>query len=139
MARRLLAGAAVVAALGAVAPAAADQMPLLRTAKVVHRHVVVQISASDLRPIELTVANRRAVDADGALLQKNVRLQETIQIPASQTGVVRWQSHHALGPGTYFVQVKAIQTGDVTDCPPKMRNCNDHSSNVRRVVVPRPS
>jgi hypothetical protein len=139
MARRLLAGVAVAAALGAVAPAAADQMPLLRAAKAVHRHVVVQISVSDLRPVELIVAKRRAVNADGALLETNVRLQETIQIPAPQTGVVRWQSHKTLRPGTYYVQVKAVQTGDVTDCPPKMRNCNDHWSNVRRIVVRRPS
>lgn len=99
--------------------------------------MVLQLSVSDLRPIELTVAKRRAVNADGALLQKNVRLQETIQIPASKTGLVRWQSHKTLRPGTYYVQVKAVQTGDVTDCPPKMRNCNDHWSNVRRVVVRR--
>jgi hypothetical protein len=137
MARKLLAGVAVVAALGAVAPAAADQAPLLRAAKAVHRHVVLQISVSDLRPVELIVAKRRAVNADGALLQKNVRLQEAIQIPASQTGVVRWQSHKTLRPGTYYVQVKAVQTVDVTDCPPKMRNCNERWSNVRRVVVRR--
>jgi hypothetical protein len=87
----------------------------------------------------LTVATRRAVNADGALLQKNVRLQETIQIPASQSGLVRWRSHETLRPGTYFVQVKAVQTGGVLDCPPKMRNCNERWSNVRRVVVPRPS
>jgi hypothetical protein len=137
VARKLLAGVAVVAALGAVAPAAADQMPLLRAAKAVHRHVVLQISVSDLRPIELTVAKRRAVNADGALLQKNVRLQEAIQIPASQTGVIRWQSHKTLRPGTYYVQVTAVQTVDVTDCPPKMRSCNERWSNVRRVVVRR--
>jgi hypothetical protein len=139
MARRLLAGAAVAAALGAVGPAAADQMPLLRAAKAVHRRVVVQISVGDLRPVELTVAKRRAVNADGALLQRNVRLQEAIQIPASQTGMVRWQSHKTLRPGTYYVQVEAVQTVGVTDCPPKMRNCNDYWSNVRRVVVRRPS
>jgi hypothetical protein len=139
MARRLLAGLVLAAALGAVAPAAADQLPLLRAAKAAHRHVVLQISVSDLRPVELTVAKRRAVNADGALLQKNIRLQETIQLPASKTGLVRWQSRKTLRPGTYFVQVKAVQNGDVTGCPPKMRNCNEHWSNVRRVVVRRPN
>jgi hypothetical protein len=87
----------------------------------------------------MLVAKRRAVNVDGAVLPKNVRLQETIQLPAPETGLVRWQSRKTLRPGTYFVQVKAVQTGDVTDCPPKMRNCNDRWSNVRRVVVLRSS
>ena len=139
MARRLLAGVVVAAALGAVAPAAADQMTILRSARVSHHHLVLAISVSDLRPTDLLVAKRRAVNAEGALLPKNVRLQETIQLPASATGVVRWESQKTLRRGTYFVQVKAVQTGDVMDCPPKMRDCNDRWSNVRRVVVPRPS
>jgi hypothetical protein len=139
MARRLLAGFVVAAALGAVGPAAADQLPILRSARVVHHHLVLKISVSDLRPTQVLVAKRRAVNAEGALLPRNVRLQEAIQLPASTRGVVRWQSAEQLRPGTYFVQVKAVQTGDVTDCPPKMRTCNDHWSNVRRVVVQRPS
>lgn len=94
---------------------------------------------SDVRPTEMLVAKRRAVNADGALLPKNVRLQETIQLPPSENGLVRWQSHNKLRPGTYFAQVKAVQTGDVLDCPPKMRNCNDRWSNVRRMVVRRSS
>jgi hypothetical protein len=139
MARTLLAGVVIAATLGAVGPAAADQLPLLRSARVVHHHLVLKISVSDVRPTEMLVAKRRAVSADGALLPANVRLQETIQIPAPQTGLVRWQSAKRLRAGTYFVQVKAVQTGDVTDCPPKMRNCNDRWSNVRRVVVRRSS
>jgi hypothetical protein len=139
MARRLLAGVVVAAALGAAGAAAADQGSLLRSATAVRHHVVLRVSVSDLRPVELTVAKRPAVDTDGALLQKNVRLRETIQIPASETGLVRWRSHKTLAPGTYFVQVEAIQTGGVTDCPPKLRNCNEHWSNVRRIVVARPS
>jgi hypothetical protein len=74
MARRLLAGVVVAAALGAAGAAAADQGSLLRSATAVR-----------------------------------------------------------------FVQVEAIQTGGVTDCPPKLRNCNEHWSNVRRILVPRPS
>ncbi len=92
---------------------------------------------SDLRPTELLVAKRRAVNVDGALLPKNVRLQETIQLPPSEDGLVRWQSQNTLRPGTYFAQVKAVQTGDVLDCPPKMPTCDVHWSNVRRVVAPK--
>lgn len=135
MARKLLAGAVIAAALGAVGPAAADQLPILRSAKVVHRHVVITISVADLRPVELTVANRRAVDADGALLRQNVRLQETIRLPPVESGVVGWQSPKALRLGTYFVQVLAIETGGVTDCPRFAPRCTEHWSNVRRVVV----
>jgi hypothetical protein len=137
MARKLLAAVVVAAALGAVAPAAAGQPSLLRGARVAHGHVVLQLFVSDLRPVELTVARQRAVDAEGALLQRNVRLQETIEIPAPQTGLVRWQSEKTLRPGTYFVQVKAVETANVSDCPPKLRDCNDRWSSVRRVVVPR--
>lgn len=139
MARKLLAGVVVVAALGAVTPAAADQLPLLRAAKAAQRHLVLQLSVGDARPVELVVATRRAVDADGALLQKNVRLREVIKLPSAASGIVRWESSAKLRPGIYFVQVTAVQTGGVTDCPPKQLNCAEHWSNVRRVVVPRPS
>jgi hypothetical protein len=139
MARKLLAGMAVVVALGAVGPAAGDQLPILRSAKIVHRHPVLKISAVDVRPTEFSAAKRRAVDAEGALLRKNVRLQEAIQLPASESGVVRWRSAKALRPGTWFVQVTAVETGGVTGCPPKMTKCGVHYSNVRRVVVPRSS
>ena len=139
MARGVLAGFVIAATLGAVGVAAADQLPLLRSAKVAHRHLVLAISVTEIRPTEMLVAKRRAVNADGALLWKNVRLQETIQLTAPATGLVRWQSHKTLRAGTYFVQVRAVQTGDVTDCPPKMSTCNDRWSNVRRVVVRRSS
>jgi hypothetical protein len=138
MARRLLAGIAVAATVGA-APAAADQLPILRSATVTHRHLVLGISVVDLRPAELLVSNGSAVDADGALLGKQVRVRETIQLPATANAVVRWQSARALGPGVYFVQVMAVETGGVTDCPRFLRNCLDHWSNVRRVVVGRSS
>jgi hypothetical protein len=139
MARMLLAGVVLAAAVGAVGPAAADQMPLLRSARAANHHLVLRISVSDLRPTEMLVAKRRAVNVDGALLPKNVRMRETIQIPASASGVVRWQSARRLRAGTYFVQVQAVQTGEVLDCPPKIRDCNDRWSNVRRVVVRRSS
>jgi hypothetical protein len=138
MARRLLAAGVVAAALGAVGPAAADQLPILRSAQAVRHHLVLKLSVGDVRPTELTVAKRRAVDANGALLQKNVRMRETIQLPVAATGVVRWRSDVRLRSGIYFVQVMATDTGSggVTDCPPKQPNCNQHWSNVRRVVVP---
>ena len=134
---RLPAALMTVAALGSVAPAAAGQLPILQSAKVVHRHAVLELSVGVLRPVEFTAANGRALDARGASLPKGIRLRETIQVPASASGVVRWRSPRALRPGTYFVQVKAIETGagGVTDCPPKQRDCNTHWSGLRRVVV----
>lgn len=137
MARRLLAGVVGATALGVVGIASAGQLPIIRSLSIVHRHVALELSVGNVRPVDFTAANRRAVDAEGALLPKNVRLQETIQVPASASGVVRWQSPKALRPGTYFVQVKAVETegGGVTDCPPKQLNCNERWSGVRRVVV----
>lgn len=136
MARTLLAGVVVAAALGAVGPAGAGQLPILRSASVVDRHVVVTVSVGDLRPTELMVATRAAVNADGALLAKDVRLRETIQLPPTTSAVARWQSPKTLASGVYFVQVMAVETDGVTDCPPKLqRNCLDSWSNVRRVVV----
>lgn len=135
MARRLLAGIIVAAALGAVGPAAAGQLHILRSATVVARHVVVSISVGDLRPTELTVSKRAAVNADGALLARDVRLRETIRLPGVDRGAVLWRSSKALGPGVYFVQVTAVESGGLTDCPKFLRNCLDRWSNVRRVVV----
>lgn len=139
MARRLLAAVGVVVALGGAASAAADQLPILRSAQAVRHHLVLKLSVGDVRPTELTVAKRRAVNADGAFLQRNVRLREAIQLPVAATGLVRWRSHLRLRSGTYFVQVTATDAGGggVADCPPKQPNCHQHSSNVRRVVVPR--
>jgi hypothetical protein len=139
MARRTLAGVVVAVALGSVATVSADQLPILRSATVVDRHVVVQVAVGDMRLAQLTVSTRRAVDGFGALLPTYVRLQETIKLAPSATGIVRLQSQRTLAPGTYFVQVVAYDNGEggVTDCPPKlMRSCLQHWSNVRRVVVP---
>jgi hypothetical protein len=130
----MLAGVVLAATLGGVG-AAAGGPPILRSATVVDRRVVVEVSVSDVRPVQLTVATRRAVDGHGALIRKYVRLREAIQLPPSANGVGRWQSRKALVPGIYFVQVMAVDTGGVTDCPGFLRNCLDHWSNVRRVVV----
>jgi hypothetical protein len=137
MTRRMLAGVAIAASLGAVGSAAAAQAPIVRSVNVVHRHVALELTVGNVKPVEFTAAKRKAVDSEGALLARNVRLQETIQLPASTSGVVHWQSPRALRPGTYFVQVKAVRTGGggVTDCPPKQRECNVRWSSLHRVVV----
>jgi hypothetical protein len=135
MARKLLAAVVVAVAAGGVARVSYAQTPILRAASANHRHVVVTVSVGDLQPTELLVAKRRAVDMDGTFVRKNVRLQEAIHLPSTATGVVRWKSHGTLTPGTYFVQVMAVATGGITDCPPYQRNCNERWSNVDRVVV----
>lgn len=143
MARKVLAGVAIAAALGSVTgglgPASAAQIPILRSARAVHRHPVLRITVGDVRPLALLVARRGAVDGKGALLEKNIRLDETIQVPVPSTpsGVVRWRSPEALRHGEWFVQVTALETGGVTNCPPHQSNCHERWSNVRRVSIPR--
>lgn len=140
MARKLLAGLAIATALTAVGPAAADQVPILRSARVVHRHPVLKIAVADVRPLALLVARRGAVDGNGALLERNIRAEETIETSSSSPrGVVRWRSPKRLRLGTWFVQVTALETDGVTDCPPGESNCNERWSNVRRVTVRKPS
>lgn len=139
MARKLLAGVAIATALTAVGPAAAVQLPILRSAKVVRRHPVLRISVADVQPLALLAARRGAVDGKGALLEKNIRVEETIEAPSSAGGVVRWRSPARLRRGTWFVQVTALDNGGVTDCPPAQRNCSERWSNVRRVSVRKPS
>ena len=135
MAGRLLAGVVLAVALGGVAPAAGDQSPILRSATVRDHGVVLAVAVGDVRPVQLTVATSRAVDGDGAL-RRDVRLREAIQLAPSAIGVVRWQSRKKLSRGIYFVQVMAVDSGGVTDCPPRFqRTCLEHWSNVRRVVV----
>jgi hypothetical protein len=135
MARKLLAALVISTALGAVGPAAAGQLPILRSVTVVNRHVVVELSVSGVLPVEFAVATRRVVDQDGSLLRRNVRQRETIRLPSAASTVARWRSAKALRAGVYFVQVEAVDTGGVTDCPPKTTKCGEHFSNVRRVVV----
>lgn len=136
----MLAGVVVAVALGCVASATAKDLPILRSATVQSRHVVVHIEISDARPVQLMVANRSAVGVDGALTAKNVRVRETIRLaPPAAMGVVRWQSRTKLAPGTYFVQVMAVEAGGgITDCPKSkfLHNCLDRWSNVRKIVVP---
>lgn len=137
MGRRLLAGVVIALGLGTVGAAAAGQLPIVRSVRVVHRHVALELTVGNARPVQFMAAKRRAVDAEGALRRQNVRLQETIQLPASASGAVRWQSPKALRPGTYYVQVKAVETGGggVTDCPPKQLKCNVRWSGLHRVLI----
>jgi len=135
MARTLLAAVVVALAAGGVAPASGAQTPILLSASAVNRHVVVKVAVGDLRPTELLTAKGRSVTPDGAFVLKNVRLREPIHLPPSAHGVADWTSSGTLHPGTYFVEVMAVATGGITDCPPKQRNCSKHWSNVRRVVV----
>jgi hypothetical protein len=135
MARKLpLAVVLVVALLGA-GVASAGSSPILRSAAVSDRHVVVRVDVSDLVPVELVAAENGAKNARGALLAANVRFREAIRFPASAAGTVRWETAKRLAPGTYYVQVMAIETGGVTDCPPGDRQCTEQWSNVQRVVV----
>jgi hypothetical protein len=85
--------------------------------------------------VQLVVAQRRALGVGGILLAKNVRLREAIHLPPTAYGVVRWESRKTLRRGIYFVQVEALETGGVTDCPHFRPNCLVHWSHVRRVVV----
>jgi hypothetical protein len=137
MARRwLLAGCFCLVAFGAMAASATVQLPILRSATVRVRHVVIEFEVSDVRPVEFIAATRRAVDpASGALVSASVKLREPISLAPAAAGVVRWRSMKVLPPGVYFVQVMAVDTGGVTDCPHFQRDCLDHWSNVRRVVV----
>src|SRR6516165_8374861 len=105
MARKLLAGVVAGVALVAVATAGADRLPILRSAKVVNGHVVVQVAVGDMRLSQLTVATRPTLDGYGSLIPRYVRMRETIQLAPSTSGVVSWQSKGTLAPGTYFVQV----------------------------------
>jgi hypothetical protein len=137
MARRwLLAGCFCLVALGGMAAPATVQLPILRSATVRYRHVVLKVVVGDVRPVEFIAATSRAVDpTTGALVQANVKLRESITLAPAAAGVVRWRSMRVLRPGVYFVQLKAVVTGGVTDCPHFQRDCLDHWSNVRRVIV----
>jgi hypothetical protein len=129
----------IAVAAGGLARASIARTPILQSAAADHRHVVVTVSVGDMRLRQLLVAKRRVVGADGSFLASNVRLREAIHLPASATRVVRWKSRGTLAPGAYFVQVMAIPTGGLTDCPPKLRNCNEVWSSARRIVVARSS
>src|SRR5439155_3516020 len=130
-----LAVVAIAVALVGTGLAAGAELPLLRSATAVRWHVVIRIDVSDFQPVEFRVATSRAADRTGALLATNVRLQERITLPLDATGIVRWRSPKALRPGTWFVQVRVVDAGGVTECPVTLRQCLQRWSNVRRVVI----
>lgn len=110
-------------------------MPILRSATADHHHLVVRITVSDLTPVDLIAANRRTVDRSGALLDTNIRLRERIKPGAEANGILRYRSRKTLKPGSYYVQVLAIDTSGVTDCPHTQPNCLQHWSDIRRVLI----
>jgi hypothetical protein len=136
MARGVLAGVVVAAALGAVGPAAGGRLPIVRSATVVDRHVVLGLSAGHLRPVELSVAKRRAVGASGALLRKNVRRRETIQLPASAGSIRPLAEPEGTPRGRLVRPGDGGRDGRRDGLSTVLsRNCLDHWSNVRSVVV----
>jgi hypothetical protein len=137
MRRHLLIGAPAVAAVIALSAAASAQsMPQLVSARSQHRHLVLVARFGDLAPREVRVAIRPATGGNGALLAGNVRFDVAFSSAVRTASGERWRSPQLLRRGVYWVQVSGVETDGVTDCPPKLRNCATHWSNVRRVVVP---
>jgi len=135
MRRHLLIGALAAAVLAATANASSTQTPLLISAKSVHQHLVLVARFGDLSPLGVRVAARPTTGQDGALLAANVRLSARFVGVQAGSGTKRWRSAHKLKPGVYWAQVSGLETDGVTDCPPKIRNCLTHWSNVRRVAL----
>lgn len=126
---------AVGISLLAVGPAFAQQ-PRLVSASEVRGHVVVAFELNGLSPYELVVAKGSQRLASGAFAPSNVRLRETIRLPAS-SGIARFRSRTALPPGRYYVEVSGVDLGGVTDCIPHQVDCAVEWSNMRRVLIPR--
>jgi hypothetical protein len=125
-----------LAALGAallIGVSAASSVPYLRSAGAHRGHVVVVFTLGDDAPGQLVVAVRPTTQTNGALVQANVRLKETMR-PVAVSGGVRWQSRHTLRRGLYYVQVSSIVVG--LDCTP-LKPCRTNWSNVRRVAISR--
>jgi hypothetical protein len=115
---------------------AAPREPWLRTAASLHGHVVVTFTVGELRPGLIEVAVARATDFSGAFVHRNVRLREGVSSrPDPVTGLVRWRTKSTLPARAYYVEVSGFETDGVTDCLPQLRNCLEHWSNQRRVVV----
>jgi hypothetical protein len=130
MRRHLLIGALTAAIAFLAAAASAQTLPQLVSAKSQHRHLVLVARFGDLAPSDVRVATRPATAQNGELLAANVRFDVRF---SSTNG--RWRSPKRLRRGVYWAQVSGVETGGVNDCPPKLRNCATHWSNVRRVVI----
>jgi hypothetical protein len=96
----------------------------------------VQFVAGDLEPAALLAATSSAESPNGILVRANVRLRETIRLAVPTTGAAEWRTRGRLPSGTYYVQVLAVETDGVTDCPPRLGGCAEHASNLKRVTVP---
>jgi hypothetical protein len=127
-------GTMIFAEVGLASTRAAQ--PRLLSARASRGHIVLSAVLGELAPDHVLVASRPLTGRDGALLRKNVRLQERLAARVdTSTGRIRWRSRHALSQGFYWVQVSAVQTEGVTDCLPQGRRCGELWSNVRRVVI----
>jgi hypothetical protein len=135
MRRALSIVALAVAAWFVSAGFAAEDQPVLRSAALINRHVVVTFTVGDLTPGAIEVALRPAVGPSGAFLPANVVLREAVSArPAQETGLVRWRTVKMLPLRTFYVHVSGVETGDVIpNCKPLERNCRVHWSNVRVV------
>jgi len=136
MRQRLLIGTLAAAVVTGTAFAGSAQVaPRLLSAKAQARHLVLVARFGDLAPLDVRAASRPATGQNGALLPANVRLSARFVGAQAANGTRHWRSAGRLRRGVYWVQVSGEETGGVTDCSPKLRNCVTHWSNVRRVVV----
>ena len=91
--------------------------------------------APNLAPGMIVVATSPA-GLSHLLPSAGVKLRETMHAsPDPTTHIVRWRTHASLHPGTYYVEVSAIQIVGVVDCMPRRGDCATHWSNARRVVI----
>jgi len=134
--RSVAAGCAVLGVALATSAWAAAPQPYLRSVGASRGHVVAVFTRGDLAPGKIVVAVRPGTDPDGSFLPQNIRLKEQIARETPLRGGYRVRTRHALRPGRYYVQVSGVVIG--LDCTP-VKPCPVHWSNIRRVVVPRPS
>ena len=132
MRRWSFAGLFAVAVL-ATGPASAGGLPHIVSASSKQRHLVISAQFGDLVPMTVRAAVRPAT-VNGALARQNIVYSARLESPKSATGKLIWRSPGKLKRGTYWVQMTAVPT-DVTDCPPRQRDCNTKYSNVRKVAI----
>ncbi len=132
MCRRWIIGAALIAAVTA-STASATGVPHIVSATSSHRHLVVRAQYGDFLPVTVTAATKPAT-VRGALARANVVYSTRLDLKASG-GTLRWRSPTKLPSGTYWVQVSAVNSDSVPDCPPQLHNCTTHYSNVVRVTI----
>ena len=123
----------------ALAPAGSTSAgaPVLRSVTSDRGHVVATFGLTpNLAPGTIVVATSRS-GLSHLLPSTGVKLRETMHAsPDPTTHVARWRTRGVLPPGTYYVEVSAIQIVGVVDCMPRHGDCATHWSTARRVVVP---